>query len=232
MTQIGVVPPTDTLTFTLTEEQIITNNTVKIVVSIHALKASNTTETELKSEIKQTVRSFIDTPDWQFSPPQRETQPTGNETITLIASVRVSESENYSLKERADRVSRPGLTLSGPAVDNTNPNDLIQATGRELRMSILRRAMDEAIVMSEQCPSLVLHNIQFGSIASDRATPPPSARPAEGAFAPPPTPAAVRYSSVGPRAPSAPKPSTEDIMTANSTRVHMTATVILRRISS
>lgn len=222
--QLAFVPPTDTLAFSLTEERQITNDTVRISVMIHALKAADTMEDDLRAEMQRAVRAFIDAPDWLLSQARRETQPTGNETIALTASVRVAERENHGLKERADKVSRAGLTLSSPIADSTIPNSLMQAAERDLRATLLRRAMEEATVLSAHCPSLVVHTIQFGGIAVDPAIPgvplPSGKVVTRTAVAPSPQPV-VRPGSAALDA---------GVASSNSTRVSMTAAVVLRRV--
>ena len=111
-TELAIVPPTDTLSFSLTEEAVVVNDTVRIVVRVHAQKALDGTEAALQADIRQAVRSFVDAPDWMLPAMRRDTQPTGLETVTLTASVVVPDTENHALKDRAEKASRPGLTLS------------------------------------------------------------------------------------------------------------------------
>src|ERR1019366_1802019 len=79
--QFAILPTMDTLGFSITEEALLTNDTVRIVVNIDVLKQPEMTEQELRSEMKQAVRSFIDAPDWQLSQARREKQPSGYETV-------------------------------------------------------------------------------------------------------------------------------------------------------
>jgi hypothetical protein len=55
------VPRADTLTFSIIEESPLTNVTVRIVVSVHALKGPEMTKETLQFEMKQALRSFIGT---------------------------------------------------------------------------------------------------------------------------------------------------------------------------
>ena len=85
-TELAIVPPTDTLSFSLVEETMVANDTVRIVVRVHAHKTPDGTEAALQADIRQAVRSFVDAPDWRLSSPRRDMQPTGLEAVTLTAS--------------------------------------------------------------------------------------------------------------------------------------------------
>ena len=138
-TELAIVPPTDTLSFSLTEETVVVSDTVRIVVRVHAQKVRDDTEAALQADIRQTVRSFVDAPDWMLSSVRRDTQPTGRETLTLTASVVVPDTENHGLRERAEKASRPGLTLSKPVADTSIPTAVLQAAERHLRKILLQR---------------------------------------------------------------------------------------------
>ena len=211
--QLALVPPFDTLTFSLTEERVVQSDTVRIVVRIHAQKNAGATEEGLRSEMRRTLRAFVDAPDWQLSLARRETQPTGIETLTMAASVRVPETENHNLKERAEKVSSPGLTLSGPVADLTMPNDLLQTAEGDLRLLLLGRALAEAASLSGPYGRLVVHAVVFSGIAAAREAPPPG----------------IMVRAAAPRVPAGPVAPAEDDMAANAARVSMTATVTLRR---
>ena len=210
-TELAIVPPTDTLSFSLTEEAVVVNDTVRIVVRVHAQKALDGTEAALQADIRQAVRSFVDAPDWMLSAMRRDTQPTGLETVTLTASVVVPDTENHALKDRAEKASRPGLTLSNPVADTSIPTAVLQAAERRLRKTLLQRAMDEAVELSGPCPGLVLHSIQFGALAPLRE--PPTER------------AAVSRAPAGPASPG------DGDVTANVARTSMSAAVTLRRVA-
>ncbi len=214
--QLAYVPPVDTLGFSLTEERQVVNDTVRITARVHAQREPGISEAALRSEMRQALRAFVDAPDWQLSPARRETQPTGVETITVTASVRVSETENHALKERADRASRPGLTLSGPSADLAIPTDILQATESEIRRALLARASAEARALSGAEGIWVVHAMQFGVVA-----------PASGRdmFAP-----AFAMRAALPGGPQKPALPVEDDMASNAARMSMTATVTLRRV--
>ncbi len=176
---------------------------------MHAQKVRDDTEAALQADIRQTVRSLVDAPDWMLSSVRRDTQPTGLETLTLTASVVVPDIQNHGLRERAEKASRPGLTLSNPIADTSIPTAVLQAAERRLRKTLLQRAIDEAAELSAHCPGLVLHSIQFGALAAVRE--PPTER------------AAVN------RAPAGPVSSGGGDVTANVARTSMSAAVTLRR---
>ncbi len=213
--QLALVPPVDTLTFSLNEERVVHNDTVRIVVRIFAQKNAGATEEALRSEIKQALLAFVDAPDWELSPARRETQPTGVETVSMTANVRVPETENHDLKARAEKVSSPGLALSGPVADLTIPNDLLQAAESDLRRMLLGRALTEAASLSEPYGKLVVHAVAFGAITSARE----------------PVPPGLVVRSAVPKTPAGPGGgAAEEDMAANAARMSMSATITLRRV--
>ena len=76
-TELAIVPPTDTLSFSLTEETVVMSDTVRIVVRVHAQKVRDDTEAALHADIRQIVRSFVDAPDWMLSSVRRERRGSG-----------------------------------------------------------------------------------------------------------------------------------------------------------
>src|ERR1019366_5953702 len=112
------------------------------------------------------------------------------------------------------------------------PTDLMQAGERNLRMTVLRRAMEEAEALSAQCPSWIVHSIQFNAIAEQgRGMPGNVKHPSDArqVFT------SVRATSAAGQRPT-PAPAPALVLAApakhgintNSARVLMTATVTLR----
>ncbi|GBQ98396.1 hypothetical protein AA23498_3217 [Acetobacter nitrogenifigens DSM 23921 = NBRC 105050] len=211
---LSLIPPVDTLTFSLADEQAIKHDTVKITVDVHALKGADTSEADLRLAMLEVVKAFIATDDWRLSQARRETQATGNETATVTATVRVHESENYGLKERAEQVSRPGLTLAHPRVDASIPNDVVQAAESSLRKKLLEKAVHEATVLSGDGMNWAIHKLDFGDLLTEtrqvRGTP-------LGAVAAPAPQAARSRVAAG------------EETNASSTLIKMSVAVMLRR---
>lgn len=140
----------DTITFTLTAEETVVNNTVKIEARIVGMISQDTTEPTLRESIRTVTKKFIET-DWQFSNMNRSAHPSGQEQIMLTATARVPELENYRLSQRADEASRgTDLPRIIEATADTSPTSAqIDETTRKLRVAILKKAQDELRVLSE-----------------------------------------------------------------------------------
>lgn len=105
--------------------------------------AASSEEDALRQEIRTVLKAFIDA-EWKYSNISRTTTNTGIEQISLIATTRVSEKENYALDERAARNSRKGLQIHSVVVDSSIPSSQINDAQRQLRAKLIREAMDEA----------------------------------------------------------------------------------------
>lgn len=158
-------PIQDTINFELTVEKVIVNDTVKMVANIEALVTTEQSDGELRAEIRTTMKKFIDT-DWQFSNLQRRADSAGFERVSLQASARVSETENYNLDARAREVSRPGLTVSYVQVDTSVPQARIDAAEQEMRLALLAKATDEATKVADLTRrSYRVHTVNFNTQA-------------------------------------------------------------------
>jgi hypothetical protein len=140
----------DTITFTLSAEDTVVNNTVRIDARIVGMIPKDMTEQTLKDSIRAVTKKFIDT-DWQYANMNRTAHPSGQEQIILSATTRVSESENYRLAQRAEEASRgTDLPRIVEATADTSPTSTqIDETTRKLRLVILKKAQDELHMLSQ-----------------------------------------------------------------------------------
>lgn len=141
-------PLQDTIEFQVRAEKVVVNDTVKISADVHALVAGETTEEALRSDIRETMRRFVDA-DWHFSNMRREADTTGFERVHLMATARVPERENYNLENRAREVSRKGLAISDIHVDTSIPTWMIDKAEKELRIEIIKKVGEEAKAICE-----------------------------------------------------------------------------------
>jgi hypothetical protein len=140
----------DTITFSLSAEDTVVNNTVRIEARIVGMIPQDMTEQTLKDSIRAVTKKFIDT-DWQYANMNRTAHPSGQEQIMLSATARVPESENYRLAQRAEEASRgTDLPRIVDATADTSPTSAqIDETTRKLRVVILKKAQDEQRLLSE-----------------------------------------------------------------------------------
>jgi hypothetical protein len=135
--------PQDTISLQLRSDTYVENNTVRIAVTVNAAAPSEQSEETLRADIKSALAKFIPDAEWHFSGLDREVDATGVETVRLIATTRVSEKENVKLVDRAEKASRQGLQLSDVSVDSTVPAVLLEKADKDLRIDILKKALDE-----------------------------------------------------------------------------------------
>ena len=152
----------DTIDFPLVAEKTVTNDTVKITVSVNAL-ITGQAEDELRAEIHSRLKQLIDE-DWHLSNITREKDPSGFERLCIIASLRVNETENNNLETRVEAASRQGLTIAIEDIDTNIPNKIIDEAQAELRKMILKKAIEECGVMSGISGlKYRVHSLKFGA---------------------------------------------------------------------
>ena len=155
--------PQDTITFQLSDDMTITNDTVKITVPVNVSLVGDLTEETFRQKVRSALSSFINT-DWKFGGINRETDSSGIERINFVAVSRITEGMNYDLRGRADRVSTHGLALGTPVIDNSVPPTMILDAERKLRLSIIKRALQEvAEINTETKLDLRLSHIDFNA---------------------------------------------------------------------
>lgn len=155
--------PISTLEFSVNAEKTIVTDTIKLIAHITGLVSVTTTEDAFRSEIRATVKSLIDT-DWQFTNLVRTADDSGFEKVTVTATARVSENENYNLVNRARAASRQGLTITEVEVDTTIPASKIEEAERELRADILQKVLGEcAGINALNIGEYRVGRIQFGT---------------------------------------------------------------------
>ena len=141
--------PQDTVNFVLRADKVVTNDTVKVIVTVDTLSAQQTTEKELRTEIRQVLGKFIPGAEWAFDSQTRTNDTSGYERVTLRATTRINETENYKLQDRANESSRQGLRLSNVEVDSSIPMPMLEKAEKELRATLVKKALDEAKEMAE-----------------------------------------------------------------------------------
>jgi hypothetical protein len=150
----------DMLTFTLTAEETLTNETVRITVQINGVTGDD--DEALNKEVRTRLRQLIDSESWNLSGMVRQRDATGLERFSISATVRVPESENARLFERCEAVSRPGFKVTVIEQDTSIPTQAIQECKRRLRKRILEDAEEEVKLLTTDGRSAYrVHQIEF-----------------------------------------------------------------------
>lgn len=158
-------PILDTIDFTLRAEHVIVNRTVKLVANVVTLVAGETSEDMWRADLRAMMKRVVDA-DWQFSNMARGTDSSGFERVTLTASVRVPEAENYDLDGRAKLASRKGANITSITADTTVPLSMIEEAESELRVALIGRAQQELAEMRTALGdgTYRLHKLAFGPL--------------------------------------------------------------------
>ena len=147
-------PIQDVVDISLSAEKTIVNDTVKIVATITAQVQKDEPPDALPGRVRSMMNKVIDLSKvekggWNFSNMQRTKDDTGYERVTLTATARVPETENYNLEFRAEGASQPGLVINEIQADTTIPTYMIEEAVSELRVILATKAVEEARKISE-----------------------------------------------------------------------------------
>lgn len=140
----------DTVNLTLSAEEVVVNNTVKVIATVVGMIPDDMDEKKLRDSIRSLVKKFIET-DWQFSNITRSSHASGKEQITLVATARIPEKENYALDRRREEAARGHdlMRITAASTDTTPTTGQIEETQRKLRVAILKKAQDELKLINE-----------------------------------------------------------------------------------
>jgi hypothetical protein len=135
-------PIQDEIHLSLKTQKLIVHENVRVNVTIQAKVDPQEPESGFRSQINSTLKDFIET-EWKIQSIQRAMGTGRYEDVTVRATARVPEQENYQLSERANRLSRMGFELSLPTVDYSLTFDEVQKINQELRSNLFRMAIEE-----------------------------------------------------------------------------------------
>lgn len=131
--------PQDSVTVTLSTEEFVTSDTVKVIVAVNLVQLEK--GANARAEILTALRKLIDA-EWRFSSLTR-TEDTGMERVQAIAYVRVPEKDVSNVTVRVKEGKRTGLDLTIQNVDYAPPKKQIEETLAKLRNQIYMLAEQE-----------------------------------------------------------------------------------------
>jgi hypothetical protein len=158
--------PFTTVEFEISEDKVVTNDTVKVSVTVSAMiDGSTITNENLASAVKAILNKFIEG-DWAFSNPTRQFD-TGIEKATYAAHIRIPADQNYDLNSRASAQNAKGIQITNIVPDVSIPIYQTRKAESELRATILKRAQEEAAILSDVYKGqLTIGSIVFGEQAA------------------------------------------------------------------
>lgn len=138
------------VTFSLGEEKTVTNETVKVILSINGIVADQTKENIDKSILDKVLEFLPDkkSEDWAFSGFSFYDN-RGFRMFAVQASTRIPASENDNLSERARDLSNDSISVEIANIDLSIPQYRYREAESELRQAILKRAKEEAEKLSK-----------------------------------------------------------------------------------
>ena len=159
----------DVIEFQLVAEETVVNDTVKITANLAGLVPLALTETELKDQLRDMMRRFISDATWQFSGLERRSHASGREEFALLATTRVSESENHGLDQRARDAAKADVRIASVSVDTAPPQVMVEDCEARLRISLLRKALEQRELINSVAgdPPFRLHHLSYHTAAAD-----------------------------------------------------------------
>jgi len=152
-----------TLRYRTTAHKNVARESVRVTCVVAALvSAADRDHAALLSRIRTMLHRFIPV-EWQLTSPNRQADASGYERVLLDAHARAPLAENYNLAERARQVSAEGLSIIEPSVDHRLPGARVAAAVQELRIGILKDALEQASEFSAASDvAWELGDIEFG----------------------------------------------------------------------
>jgi len=142
-------PILDTIEFYLLKEHTIVNDTVRLVALVSGTIDPDLSEVVVKENVRALMKRLIPSANWQFSGMTRGTHASGREELSVTATTRVSEAENYALERRARTASEAGLTIASVYSDTTPPQSMVNEAESNLRKDLLRDTAKEIAALNE-----------------------------------------------------------------------------------
>lgn len=141
----------DYVDFHLNSEETIKNDTVKLIANISGIVDPDSSEIAVRNSVKEMMRALVPTASWQFSNLTRKTHSSGREEVSLVASARVSEAENYALDRRAREASAtsPMMNVVSVWADTSPPVEMVNVAETTLRRKLFVLAMKEQASFNE-----------------------------------------------------------------------------------
>jgi hypothetical protein len=159
----------DTIQFDLRAETVVVNDTVRLTAHLVGMITAGTTEQAVRESIRAMMRKFIDT-EWQFANMTRQAHASGQEEISLTATARVTEKENYALDRRREEASRDhdSVRIVGVSADTSPTMAQITDAQSKLRLALLKKAQDELKLINQAMDAKYrLGQVSFQMTGSD-----------------------------------------------------------------
>lgn len=133
-----------TLRYRSVAHKNVARDSVRVSVTINALVGmADRDHAGLQRRMRETLARFIPV-EWVLTAPRRQADNSGFERVTVEANSRAPLTENYNLAERARLAGSEGLSLTEPQVDHRLPAKKVAAAVQELRLDLMKEAMEQA----------------------------------------------------------------------------------------
>ncbi len=141
----GLTCSTHKVRLPLAEEVWVISETARVVATVEA-SADPAKSKVLRGEVLALLRQLVaeqENSKWQITSANLWRDPSGLERWQLHAEIRTLQSQLPGLQERAEKLSKPGLSLS-VAIDWTPALQEVEAAKAKARAVLYRRAVEEA----------------------------------------------------------------------------------------
>jgi hypothetical protein len=159
----GFQPIQDTITFALSAERTVVNDTVRVTVAIEGILPSAQAEKSVNDNIRKILGEFIPEAKWAFGGLTRSRDPSGLERVRLTASTRIAEKLNVQLEQKAERSGRDGISIAAVSTDTAPTLLQMEEAESNLRVEILQKAQIQQGVINKCCGiDYRIHAVSFG----------------------------------------------------------------------
>jgi hypothetical protein len=132
--------------FEIEDEKTITNETVKVIVTVSG--PANLPRTEIEKQVREVLHDFLPDADWSYAGLQINKN-AGFPTYNSKAGARIKASENGDLYSRAQDYSSPEATININNIDESIPLYQRREADKELRIALYTKALAEIETLAE-----------------------------------------------------------------------------------
>ncbi len=159
----NINPPLNQVTFRVQREQWATTQTAKVTVLVNAL-LNNVQLENIHQQILQKLNNIAEN-NWHITRFYRYQDNTGLERLQISAVVRLKNDQLANLREKAEKISKPGEKFTVQNIEFTPSNKEIQLVKAALREKIYQQIDEEINRLNKVYPQshFAIHNINFQS---------------------------------------------------------------------
>lgn len=166
--------PDDTVTFDLYAEGWVTTKTADVTLAVEAAVTGAQTESALRTAMADAA-AHIAKADWRMTGFNRTQDPSGLEHWSAVFEARLPEADLAGLRDKAKKMSKPGLQIEVASIAFTPTLDETETTASQLRADAYKKINAQLATLNAALPGRAyrIAQIDFSRLSTASAAPRP-----------------------------------------------------------